>query len=108
MREKARMEASFLSKIAEAVVETYKVDYPDLSKNHKEIDEVLVEEEAKFLSTLERGLREIEKLGSLDGKKAFFLYETYGFPLELMEEIAKEKGQKIDKKDFEAKFEKHK
>lgn len=98
----------FLSKIAEAVVETYKIDYPDLSKNHKKIDEVLVEEEVRFLSTLEKGLREIEKLGSLDGKKAFFLYETYGFPLELTEEIAKEKGQKIDKKDFETKFEKHK
>lgn len=98
----------FLSKIAEAVVKNYKDDYPDLLKNHKEIDEVLVEEEARFLSTLERGLREIEKLGPLDGKKAFFLYETYGFPLELTEEIAKEKGQKIDKKVFETKFEKHK
>lgn len=74
----------------------------------KSVSQIIEEEVEKFQKTLGKGLREIEKLGSLDGKKAFFLYETYGFPLELTEEIAKEKGQKIDKKVFEAEFEKHK
>ncbi len=102
------VEKQFIAPITKTVIETYKNDYPELIDNEKEIDSVLNDEENRFLSTLERGLREIEKLGELDGHKAFFLYETYGFPLELTEEIAKERGQKVDKKVFEKEFEKHK
>ena len=98
----------FSTQISEAAIESYKNDYPDLEKNAVHIREVLNEEEVKFFSTIERGLREIEKTESLDGKSAFFLYETYGFPLELTEEIAKEQGQKINKEVFEKEFEKHK
>lgn len=98
----------FLEKIGEAVIDNFKNYYPLLEKNHQEIKSIISGEEEKFNSTLERGLREIEKLNELDGKIAFFLYETYGFPLELTEEIAKDRGQKIDKKVFEEEFEKHK
>jgi len=98
----------FLSGIADAVIKTYEDEYSELKNKSGEIQKVLEEEEEKFLSTLAKGLREIEKLGKLDGKKAFFLYETYGFPLELTEEIAKEKEQKVDKEVFEKEFEKHK
>ena len=97
----------FVSKISRAVIKTYKDDYPELGRNKDIINEVLQEEEQRFLATLSRGLTQIEKIGKLDGKKAFFLYESYGFPLELTEEIAKEKGQKIDKQIFEKEFEKH-
>ncbi|OGM11128.1 alanine--tRNA ligase, partial [Candidatus Woesebacteria bacterium RBG_16_39_8b] len=97
----------FLTKIADATIETYKNTYPELSEKSDYIRQVLTEEEEKFLSTVSKGLRELEKLGELDGKKAFFLYESYGFPLELTEEIAKERGQKIDQKVFEKQFEKH-
>lgn len=98
----------FSNQISKAVITTYQDNYPELEKNSAHIQDVLSQEEEKFFSTLERGLREIEKMGSLDGKSAFFLYETYGFPLELTEEIARESGQKIDKKTFEKEFEKHK
>ncbi len=98
----------FMGQLSESVVVAYNKSYPDLEKSQKEIQGLLDEEEVKFLSTLDRGLREIEKLEKLDGKKAFYLYETYGFPLELTEEIAKERGQKIDKNNFEKEFEKHK
>lgn len=101
-------EKQFIAPVTRAVIETYKNDYPELINNEKEINSVLDDEENRFLSTLERGLREIEKLGELDGHEAFFLYETYGFPLELTEEIAKERGQKVDKKVFEKEFDKHK
>ena len=102
------VEKPFLNTIAETVIKTYKDDYPELGKNSSLISEVIKDEENKFQKTLAKGLREIEKLGSLDGKKAFFLYESYGFPLELTEEIATDRGQKIDKKQFEREFEKHK
>ncbi|MFH1971006.1 MAG: alanine--tRNA ligase, partial [Patescibacteria group bacterium] len=98
----------FLSKICESVISTYKERYPALSGKKKEILDTLFQEENKFILSLEKGLKVIEKIKKLDGKIAFYLYETYGFPLELTEEIAEEKGQKIDKKDFEEEFEKHK
>jgi alanyl-tRNA synthetase len=98
----------FLKEIADVVIENYQDNYSQLSKSKNEIGNQISEEENKFNQTLEKGLREIEKLEKLDGKIAFFLYESYGFPLELTEEIAKERGQKINKKVFEEEFEKHK
>jgi alanyl-tRNA synthetase len=102
------VEKPFLREISNSVIMDYKSDYPELEEKKDNIKEIISEEENKFLTTLARGLREIEKQRQLDGKKAFFLYETYGFPLELTEEIAEDRGQKIDKKQFEAEFEKHK
>ena len=98
----------FLASIAQAVVGSYKDQYPELEKNKKEILKVLSDEEIRFQQTIERGLREIEKLEAIDAKTAFYLYESYGFPLELTEEIATEKGHKINKQVFEKEFEKHK
>jgi alanyl-tRNA synthetase len=97
----------FLDQVVKAVIITFKDSYSILENNQKQILETILTEEKKFAQTLERGLREIEKQGKLDGKKAFWLYETYGFPVELTEEIAQEKGQKIDNKIFEAEFQKH-
>jgi len=97
----------FLSSISKRIVETYGNDYPTLKNKGESISQVLSEEESRFWLTIEKGLREIEKVGDLDGKKAFFLYETFGFPLELTEEIANEKGQKVKKEVFEEEFRKH-
>jgi len=98
----------FLSEICKSVISTYKRRYPILMKKKKEILNILTQEENKFTLSLKKGLKEIENIKKLNGKNAFYLYETYGFPLELTEEIAGEKGQKIDKKVFEDEFEKHK
>ncbi|MCH7729902.1 alanine--tRNA ligase [Patescibacteria group bacterium] len=98
----------FLTEISKSVIKSYQDQYPELEEKSGQIKEVLDDEENKFFHTLAKGLREIEKLGELDGKKAFFLYETFGFPLELTEEIARDKGQKIDIEEFEGQFEKHK
>lgn len=68
----------------------------------------IVEEVERFKKTLGSGLKEASKIKKIDGKKAFDLYQTYGFPLELTIEIFSEKGQKIDKDEFQKEFEKHK
>lgn len=68
---------------------------------------VIAEEISKFQKTLSQGLREVNKIPNIDGKLAFDLYQTYGFPLEITEELFQEKGQKIDHIQFEAEFEKH-
>lgn len=102
------VEKEFLPAIVQKVIQNYSVWYPRLSSKKEEIIKIITEEEVRFRNTLSRGEKEIEKIGRLDGKKAFFLYESYGFPLELTEEIAKERGQKIDKGSFEKEFQKHK
>lgn len=90
-----------------AMIETYKSDYPELSQNKKLIKETMEQEETKFLATLSRGLKEIEKHSILTGKIAFDIYQSYGFPWEMTAEIAREKGQQIDQAQFESEFKKH-
>lgn len=80
----------------------------DLNLDEKgKITFVIEEEVEKFEKTLERGLREVEKIKKMDGKRAFDLYQTYGFPLEVTIELFADKGQKIKKDEFEKEFKKH-
>jgi alanyl-tRNA synthetase len=98
-----------LIKVAEKVFEIYK-ESPfgnHLQSQKDEIKKIINEEGDKFAKSLAKGLREIEKTEKLDGKTAFKIYETYGFPLELLEEIAEQKGQIVDKQIFESEFKKH-
>lgn len=91
----------FVSKIIPLVIKMYSSAYPNLAEKESEITAELSKEEQKFERTIEKGLREIEKLPEINGEIAFKLYETYGFPFELTEEIAKEKGFVINKSEFE-------
>ncbi|MGB9911436.1 MAG: alanine--tRNA ligase [Microgenomates group bacterium] len=104
---KLDLKEGFSSKIGKAVIATMKEEYPELKNKEESIDQVLTTEEEKFYRLLEKGLRQIEKYSTLDGKIAFWLYETYGIPLEMTEEIAQERGQVIDKEVFEREFRKH-
>lgn len=76
--------------------------YKELERNENSILEVLANEKNKFNKTLEKGLREFEKLTrNIEGTEiskdiAFKLYDTYGFPIELTEELAKEQGLTVD------------
>jgi alanyl-tRNA synthetase len=88
--------------IVSMVIKEYEDTYPELVRNKDFILEQLDKEETQFLKTLEKGLRELEK-----GIDPFVLFTTYGFPIEMTEEIAKEKGIKIDVKDFEEKMKQH-
>jgi alanyl-tRNA synthetase len=102
-----KLQPGFTKKISQIVVETMGEEYKELKEKREVIFQVLGEEEKKFYRLLEKGLKEAEKYPTLDGKIAFWLYETYGIPLEMSEEIAQERGQKIDKKAFEEEFKKH-
>ncbi len=98
---------NFTKSIAEVVISIYENVYEEVSQNKDKILEELEKEENKFRKTLEAGLKEFEKLTAITGKEAFNLYQTYGFPLEMTEELAKEKNIAIDKNEFEAEFKKH-
>ena len=96
--------------LAQKVIEIYKDVYPELRSQETDILTVIQNEEEKFEKTLEKGLKQFEKIslrGDIGGDDAFHLFDTYGFPLELTEELSKEKGLKIDKKGFEEAFKKH-
>ena len=103
-------EKSWTKEIAKVVAHDYQEIYPELPKNINKIIEQLKQEEAKFKKTLELGLKEFEKLGvarKISGSQAFNLYQTYGFPLEMTEELAKEKSLTVDAAAFAKELEKH-
>ncbi len=99
--------------LAILIIEKYAKYYKELEKNKNVILEVLNNEKVKFNRTLEKGLREFEKVKShmqgdtIDKDNAFKLYDTYGFPIELTSELAHENGLKVDIEGFKAKFAEH-
>ncbi len=124
----------WLEALVGKVIATYAQAYPDLVENSENIFEVIKNEQEKFEGTLEKGLKEFEKLvrmpsdvgaglarplsddgrlkpalteSLISGKDAFDLYQTYGFPWELTKELAEQSGQKIDHAEFESEFKKH-
>lgn len=93
--------------ICEAVLTTYEI-IVDNNKHQTHVIATVKEEMERFGKSLDRGLREIKKIEKIDGKIAFNFYQNFGFPLEITEELFKEKGQQIDRKQFYTEFEKHK
>ncbi len=103
------IEGAFLSKLSATVIEGSRDGYPELEEKKDFIFKVLAQEEEKFNKTIDQGLTilagmeaELEKKGkkSLDGRDAFLLYDTYGFPLDLTKEILEEKGCAVDEEGF--------
>lgn len=80
----------------------------DRKKLKKEVVTIIAEEIRKFNLSITKGLKEIKKIEKVDGKIAFDLYQNFGFPYELTEELFREKGQEIDRKQFVTEFNKHK
>jgi len=101
---------NFITQIAEPVFQIYD-DYVKLEKNKKKILDELKKEEEKFLKTLEKGLNRFKRFTSkkkvLSGKDAFLLYQSFGFPIELIEEECKKQKIKFSIKDFEEACKKH-
>ena len=95
--------------IARLLISKYKKYYSELDSNEAVVLEVLKNEKEKFNRTLEKGLKEFAKVSNkdIDGDVAFHLYDTYGFPIELTEELAHDAGINVDVKGFEEKFKAH-
>ena len=103
-----------LKEVALTVIEKYSSVYPELAQNRARIEEELEKEELKFSKTLQQGLREFEKAtanlpagGEIDGLTAFHLYDTYGFPVEITGEMARERGFTVDVKGYSAAYAEH-
>ena len=107
------MPEGFTGEIAKVIIEQYKDVYPELKRNEAFVLEQLALEETRFAKTLKQGNREFEKLaqrvkdGRIDGESAFHLYDTYGFPVEMTCELAKDAGLTVDMEGFKECFKKH-
>ncbi|MGA2975968.1 MAG: alanine--tRNA ligase [Spirochaetia bacterium] len=113
---KIGLEGGFLGKLASSVISIYEGFYPELRERAVSIASELTQEEERFSDTLLKGEREFEKLlpnllknpqKIIPGRVAFRLYDTYGFPIEITEELAREHGMAVDRKGFDEAYQKH-
>ncbi|MDD2233050.1 MAG: alanine--tRNA ligase [Sphaerochaetaceae bacterium] len=113
---KLGIQGQFMGKLAEVVLAMYKDVYPELEEHRDFIMENLSGEESKFSEALAKGEKEFEKVyegmmkgpsRQISGRVAFRLYDTFGFPIELTEELASEKGMTVDLDGFHDAFQKH-
>lgn len=104
---KENFNASDLGQIVESVFAIYEGVYLHPKRDLARVTQVVVAEGERFQKTLAKGIRELEKHPVIDGKIAFDLLSTFGFPWELTLEIAAGKGQSVDRVQFEAEFKKH-
>lgn len=117
------IESGLSAQVAKVVIDEYGDHYTDLREQKDFIITEIENEEKQFLTTLEKGLKEFEKLlqgfevafertgkkvQQISWTKAFKLYDTYGFPIELTEDLAAERGLTVDRDGFEKAFEEHK
>lgn len=103
-----------LNEVSKTIIEKYSDVYSELTRNSSRIAEELNKEEEKFSATLKQGIREFEKVasalpagGMIDGHSAFRLYDTYGFPVEITMEMAREKGLSVDEAGYRAAYAEH-
>lgn len=102
----------FMKELAEVVIENYKDEYKVLHEKKDFILGELEKEEEKFLKTLEAGMKHFnkitaQKIKTISGKDAFLLFQSYGFPLEMTQELAKENGIAVDVKGFQEEMKRH-
>ncbi|MFC1720937.1 alanine--tRNA ligase [Patescibacteria group bacterium] len=98
-----------LFEFAGIVIKKYEAVYPNLGKQSSVIEEEIRKEEVKFRETLEKGMKEFEKIShaNISGRDAFVLFSTYGFPFEMTEELAEEHGISVNEDEYKAEMEKH-
>jgi alanyl-tRNA synthetase len=104
------MEAPFLPGLADVVIEQMDQAYPELGEHRDDIRRVLAAEEERFGETLERGMKVFEEAAqgsSIGGEEAFVLAATYGFPIELTKELARERGLEVNEEEFTHLMEEH-
>ena len=111
---KLGVETSKMKDISEVIIDQYQDVYPELGRNREFILSELEKEEQTFNKTLDRGLKAAEKIFDLigddpvlSGGLAFKLYDTFGFPIELTQELAAEKGKSVDVEGFNNKYREH-
>ncbi len=102
-----KFDFSLIKNVLEIVIKNYQDYYKELFNNQDKIIETVKQENEKFQKTLKKGLLQLEKFKRVTGKEAFYLYESFGLPFEIIKEIYPEKAKDLKYKDFEKEFKKH-
>ncbi len=102
-----KINGDLISELAEIVIKNYGNFYSELSKNENIIKEQIILEKNKFGKALTLGIGELNKIEKIAAKEAFYLYETFGLPYELIIELASQKIRDLKKEDFEEELKKH-
>ncbi len=97
----------WMQRTVEEVMKIYSQAYPELQTQKQIIEQTILDEQKKFGQTLERGLREFDKFQTVSGTDAFNLFQSFGIPWEITQELAEKKGVKINRQEFETEFKKH-
>jgi alanyl-tRNA synthetase len=106
LKEKFEINLSELKQIIGTAVQLYENIYFK-KEDIKTISPIIEGELIRFSWTLERGLKEVKRIDKINGKIAFYLYQSYGFPLEITEELFREKGQVVNREEFRLEFVQH-
>ncbi|MBI2641132.1 alanine--tRNA ligase [Candidatus Roizmanbacteria bacterium] len=101
------VQSSVFDAAIKSTLRIYHDIYFEEGKDFRLVQEIVQQEVGRFDKALQEGLKQIGKIDRIDGKKAFDLYQNYGFPLELTEELFREKGQTMNRDEFRKEFEKH-
>ena len=113
---KLQIDLTYMPEIIDVTIDNLKEMYPELNENRDKIKEIIVEEQKKFIKTLENGEREFQKAvqkskqegkKEIDAKVVFRLYDTYGFPPEMTQELANENDMSINLEEFDKLFKEH-
>jgi len=107
------VEGNFCKRLAKIFIDYYKEDYPEFKHTENFILEEIEKEELKFKETLEKGIKEFEKMfhehkgKKFSGEYAFLLYQSFGFPFEITKDLAKEHNLEVDEQEFNKEMKKH-
>ena len=113
---KLQIDLTYMPEIIDVTIDNLKEMYPELNENRDKIKEIIGEEQKKFIKTLENGEREFQKAvqkskqegkKEIDAKVVFRLYDTYGFPPEMTQELANENDMSINLEEFDKLFKEH-
>ncbi|KKW21588.1 MAG: Alanine-tRNA ligase [Parcubacteria group bacterium GW2011_GWA1_51_12] len=96
-----------LDAMAHGIIHQYGEFYPELVRGSQSIMAEITAERSRFSKTLDRGLRELEKMNSVGAVGAFKLYETFGLPYEIIKEVADSRAMNLSREDFDKEFERH-
>ena len=101
------LDLNYTENLISVIINKYKDVYNELEQNKENILSVFGGERKKFEKSLEKGLKELDKLSEISAKDAFFIYQTFGFPIEMIKEEADKKGIQIDEEGFKQELKKH-
>lgn len=105
--QQSKLPEHIIDALVHDIVHEYGDFYPELYKENNNIRIEIQKERNKFIKTLEKGMRELNRISEIDSEKGFWLYETYGLPYEIIKEVGSDRARGLTREGFETQYKKH-